>query len=153
MEQPRTLADVVRLAYTRTGITASRRLEEYARKHGHALTHTTLNKIMAGTYPARPKEQTLRALAFLSGVPYNDVRVIAGLPSKMGRSLADQLPPDVDELEPRPRMVLIEMARVLLELQHRQDDQHNDSGISVASLRDLGLSSTSAALGVSADEG
>lgn len=157
MEQPETLTDVVRLAYTRTGASSSRQLEAYARRHNHALTHTTINQIMSGTYPARPKERTLRALAFLSGVLYNDVRVLVGLPPKVGRSLADQLPPDVDELEPRPRAVLVDMARVLLDLQRRDGDGAGERGVSIASLRDLGLVDASGgaleAPGVTAEEG
>lgn len=140
MEQPGTLTDVVRLAYTRTGASSSRRLEAYARRHGHTLTHTTINQISAGTYASRPGEKTLRALAFLSGVPYNDVRVVAGLPPKVGRSLADQLPPDVDELEARPRAVLVDMARVLLDLQRRDvPGAGEERGVSVATLSDLGI--------------
>lgn len=142
-QPPRTLAEVVDLAYARTGATSSRQLEAYARKHGHVVTHSTLNNIRSGTYPSRPKAKTLEALAFLSGVSLNSVRNAAGLPPKLGRSLADQLPPDVDELEARPRAALVEMARVLLEMQRRElDESHpqHDFGVSTASARDLGLS-------------
>ncbi len=137
-----TLADIVALAYLRTGAPSSRELEAYARKYGHRLTHTTINTIASGTYAARPKEHTLRALAYLSGVEYNRVREAAGLRPRVGPSVAEQMPPDVDELEAEPRQALVELARVLLNLQRQArgvPEVDGETGVSVATLSDLGV--------------
>lgn len=139
---PRTLAGIVELAFTRTGVTSSRRLEDYAHRHDQEISHGTINLIRKGSYPSRPKDSTLKALAFLSGVPINEVRRAAELPPRPAISFADQLPPDVDDLPPRARTALLELARVMLDMQrrHGDSDANHDSGVSIASLADLGLS-------------
>jgi hypothetical protein len=142
-QQPQTLAQVVELAFVRTGASSSRAMQEYAQRHDFELTHSTINLIRKGTYPSRPKDKTLQALSFLAGVPLNTVRSLAQLPPKTLHPFAAQLPPDIDELEPRPRAALLEMARLMLDLQRRQGDearQDHDFGVSTASLADLGLS-------------
>lgn len=139
-DRPLTLAAVVDLAFVRTGASSSRQLQDYAERNGFELTHSTINLIRKGTYPSRPKDKTLTALAFLAGMPVNPVRELAGLKPRVGPSFADQLPPDVDDLGPKPRAALIEMARTMLELQRRQADETHETGVSVASLADLGLS-------------
>jgi hypothetical protein len=145
VRQPQSLAEVIDLAYTRTGASSGRELEAYAHKHRHKITHTTINAMRHGTYPSKPTPKTLEALAFLSGCNLTAVRKAAGLSrgAVAGRRFADQLPPDVDDLEARPRAVLLEMARVLLDMQRRGVDVthvDHDSGVSVASLADMGLS-------------
>lgn len=135
---PHSLAEVVELAFTRTGASSSRALEEYAHRNGFELTHSTINLIRKGSYPSRPKDKTLESLSFLSGVPLDTVRALAKLPAKAIISFAAQLPPDVDELEPRPRAALLEMARLLLDFQRR--GASTDAGVISASLKDLGLS-------------
>jgi hypothetical protein len=136
---PHSLAEVVELAFTRTGATSSRRLQEYASRHSYELTHSTINLIRKGVYPSRPKDKTIEALAFLSGVHMDTVRKLADLPPMANVPFAEQLPPDVDELEARPRAALLELARLMLDLQRRQGDV-TQRGQWSASLEDLGLS-------------
>lgn len=119
------LAEVVDLAFERTGATSARRLATYAKEHNHVITATTLNAIRAGTYPAKPRPRTLEALAYLSGRSLNEVRKAADLPVRIRRSFADQLPPDVDELRPESREALLSMARVMLDMQRRSSEGGN----------------------------
>lgn len=146
MEQALTVREIIGLAYVKTGATSSRRLAEYSKRYGHSLAPSTLNDMQNGEYSRKPLNPTIRALSFLSGVPENDVREAFGLPAKVGRPLADQLPPDVDELGPRPRAALVEMARVLLDLQRQADEGRGggegEDGVSTASLADLGIASS-----------
>ncbi|HEY9417924.1 MAG TPA: hypothetical protein VIQ30_24455, partial [Pseudonocardia sp.] len=62
---------------------------------------------------------------------------------KPGRPFRDQLPEDIDDLEAAPRATLLDLARVMLDLQKREPAvirEGEETGVSVASLSDLGLS-------------
>lgn len=117
----RTLRDVALVAVTRHGA-SGREMDRIAEKEGLRLKHTTVNKILAGTYNSRPTADTLRALAKLANLGEDVVFAAAGEPLPQG-SLADQLPPGVDSLSPRSRDVLLGVARVLLQLE-REAGRH-----------------------------
>lgn len=82
--------------------------------------HTTINQIRNGTYKSNPSLRTLRALAWLAGVPERVALEAAGRKPK-GRPFADDLPPGVDELGLDERRVAIALLRTLVAQQQRID--------------------------------
>lgn len=115
----RTLRDIAQLASDRLGGVRGRALDREAKKLGLTLSYTTVDKILAGTYTSRPSRLTLQALAQLSGASLEEVHLAAGkaLPQK---PLADQLPPEVDSLTPDQRRVVIDLARVFVKQNQRE---------------------------------
>lgn len=95
---------------------AGRALAELAQKHGFEITHGTVNSIRSGSYKSRPSDGTLKAIAWLAGVSEKVAFEAAGrkLP---GRPFAEDLPPGVDELEPRHRKAAVEMLKTMVALQ------------------------------------
>ena len=149
MAQPaQTLRDLLVKAGHRHGSdgepASARHLAKLAQDNGFDIVYTTIAAILAGTYviKRRPKRQTLEAIAFLAGVSPEAVHAGAGL-GKPGRPFRDQLPEDIDDLEAAPRATLLDLARVMLDLQKREPAvirEGEETGVSVASLSDLGLS-------------
>lgn len=107
-----------------------------------------------------PKEETLRALADLAGVSVETAFHAAGLPVP-GPPLADELPPGSDNLSPKSRAAVIQMLRVLIDLESNHDehdhpDQHQDRKRGPAERRgarggDAGAGQKTAAAGAPAD--
>ncbi|WP_461634469.1 hypothetical protein [Glutamicibacter soli] len=93
-----------------------RQLAYLAQEAGHKVTYTTLNHIRGGTYKSTPGEPTLRAIAYLAGVEDSVAFTAAGQPVP-GPPLADELPPGADNLSPKSRKAVVEMVRVLVDLE------------------------------------
>lgn len=115
---------------------------------GHKVVHTTLSAIRSGSYPAKPRRQTLEAIAWLANVSPGVAFEAAGLNEPSVR-LSTRITDDLDELSPEHQDVVLRVARALLKAQKlgTYSDQVNEdhervasSGVSVASLKDLGLS-------------
>lgn len=104
---------------------SARQVAQRAERMGHRLTHTTLNQMRAGTYKSVPREETLRALAELAGVSVETAFQAAGLPVP-GPPLADELPPGSDNLSPRSRAAVIQMLRVLIDLESNDGNEHEE---------------------------
>ncbi|WP_426302744.1 hypothetical protein [Arthrobacter sp. R-11] len=119
MKQPKTVRDLVDLAIQRHQ-TSGRQLAFMAQGHGFKITTTTINHLKAGTYKSIPSADTLRAVAWLAGVSDQVAFTAAGQPVP-GPPFADDLPPGVDSLSPKSRRVIIEMARVLVDLEKNAD--------------------------------
>src|SRR5690625_293988 len=103
---------------------SARQVALKAERAGHGLTHTTLNQMRKGTYKSDPREDTLRALAWLAGISEKDAFAAAGKNSP-GPPLADELPPGSDNLSPRSRKVIVDMLRVLIDLESSENEQHD----------------------------
>lgn len=110
---------------------SARQVAERAEKMGHRITRTTISQMRAGTYKSAPKEETLRTLADLAGVPVEVAFHAAGLPVP-GPPLADELPPGSDNLSPKSRAAVIQLLRVLIDLEsshdehEQQDPEHHE---------------------------
>lgn len=118
-KQPRTLRDVALAAKARHDGAGGRGLAKVACKHGHTISYGTIDSILAGTYTRKPSVKTLRALAYLSDLPEQQVLEIAGMRAP-SNALAEQLPEGVDELGPDERQMLIDMARGLIRQARRE---------------------------------
>ena len=118
-KQPRTLRDVALAAKARHDGAGGRGLAKVASKHGHTISYGTIDSILAGTYTRKPSVKTLRALAYLSDLPEQQVLEIAGMRAP-SNALAEQLPEGVDELGPEERQMLIDMARGLIRQARRE---------------------------------
>ncbi|MGP5219399.1 hypothetical protein [Arthrobacter rhombi] len=115
---------------------SGRRLADAAQGKGFKVTHATLNSILGGTYKSTPSVETIRAIAWLAGVSDEVAFTAAGQPVP-GPPLADELPPGTDNLSPKSRKAVIEMLRVLIDLEasSHDDQEHaetNPSGERVA---------------------
>jgi hypothetical protein len=109
-----TLGELVEKAMTRHGAASGAALARVATANGLHIVPTTINHIRAGTYRPKPKATTLKAIAFLAGVPVNVAYEAAGLPSR-GKPFAEELPDDSDLMTPKQRDVVIRMIRALLD--------------------------------------
>ncbi len=114
MNEPQTLQGLLDVAMSTRGVTSGRRLAELAQSQGYPVTHTTVNAIRNRTYKSRPSDETLRAVAWLAGVPEAEAFAAAGV-AVPGPPFADELPPGVDTLSPKARRAVIELLRVLVE--------------------------------------
>jgi hypothetical protein len=120
VNEPQTLRDLVQHALaTRGG--SGRSLAAAAERAGHKVTHTTVNQLAAGTYRFKPSAETIRAIAWLAGVPEDAAFAAAGVPVP-GPPFADELPPGVDNLSPRSRRAAIEILRALVDAEERAAD-------------------------------
>src|SRR6478752_2282719 len=109
-----TLADLLELAERRQDVTGGRALARRAGELGHEVSHTTLNKILAGRVENRQSVATLDAIAALAGVSRARAHGAAGRPAP-GKPFADELPAEADLLTRRQRDVVLGVVRVLLE--------------------------------------
>lgn len=114
VNNPKSLKDLVELAVQRHDASGLA-LSQIAKKAGHPITYTTLNAIRQGTYKYIPREPTLRALAWLAGVS-DEVAFTAAGQSVPGPPFAEELPPGVDNLPPKARRAVIDMLRVLVDM-------------------------------------
>lgn len=116
--------------------TSARQLGFLAQREGFRIVATTINQIRSGSYKSTPSVETIRAIAWLAGVSDEVAFTAAGQPVP-GPPLADELPPGVDNLSPKSRKAVIEMLRVLIDLEasSHDDQEHaeaNPSGERVA---------------------
>ena len=113
-----TLADLLAQAERRQEVTGGRALARRALELGHAVSHTTLNKILAGRIDNRLSAGTLDAVVALSGASRARVYAAAGRPAP-GKPFADELPAEADLLSRRQRDVVLGVVRALLEASER----------------------------------
>lgn len=112
-KRPKTLKDVAQAASDNNGGAGGRQLGRIAEQAGLTIAHTTVDKLLAGTYTSRPGRKTLEALAKLSGLPLAVVYEAAQMEPPQAR-LADQLPPEVDSLTIEQRKIVIDLARLFV---------------------------------------
>lgn len=122
VNEPQTLRELAQ-AVVSTQQMSSRQIAMKAQRSDRKLTATTLNHMLAGTYKYQPTADTLRTLAWLAGVSEEVAFTAAGQPVP-GPPLADELPDGADHLSPKSRRVIIDMVRVLIDLETTHD-QHN----------------------------
>mgnify|MGYP003575560750 CR=1 FL=1 len=136
MNQPKSLKELVELAIQRHDASGLA-LSQIAKKAGYSVTYTTLNAIRQGTYKYVPREPTLRALAWLAGVDASVAFMAAGQPAP-GPPFAEELPPGVDNLSPKSRKIMIDLARVLVDLEKAEDASNNANQDQPTSVSDAG---------------
>ncbi|MGO1320429.1 MAG: hypothetical protein ACTII7_07640 [Galactobacter sp.] len=124
MKAPKTLTELIDAAAVRHDASV-RQLASLAQSKGYKITHTTLNAMRAGSYKSTPKAETLKGIAWLAGVSERVAFTAAGQPVP-GPPIADELPDGADRLSAKSRRVLIEMARVLVDLEARTDDTNTE---------------------------
>ena len=88
-------------------------------ENGFDVSHATINKIRAGTYKSTPSPETLKAIAWLAGVPETVAFEAAGMAAP-GPPFAEELPPGVDLLSAKKRKVVIDLLRVLVDAEERE---------------------------------
>lgn len=110
---------------------------------GHKVAHTTTNAILNGTYRHKPTADTLASYSRVADrYGIDGVRVFdaAGQPQRAGE-FAQQLPDDVDDLDPRSRAFVLEMIRYLLEVEHgrreRIDEWLATQGLDTSNVVDI----------------
>lgn len=101
--------------------TSARQLAMKAQAAGHQIVYTTLNQIRNGTYKSVPNSYTIKAIAWLAGVR-EEVAFTAAGQTVPGPPLADELPPGADNLSPKSRKVVLDMVRVLVDLEAGNHD-------------------------------
>ena len=106
--------------------TSIRQLAFKAHEAGFKVTYTTLHQIRSGKYKSIPGEQTLRAIAYLAGVDDSVAFAAAGQPVP-GPPLADELPPGADLLSPKSRKAVVDMVRVLVDLEAGNNAERTES--------------------------
>lgn len=124
MNQPQSLRDLVELAIQYRD-TSGLGLSQLASSNGYRITTTTINAIRQGVYKSTPREGTLRALAWLAGVDASVAFTAAGQPVP-GPPFAEELPPGVDNLSPKARKAVLDMLRVLVDLEGSSDASNTE---------------------------
>lgn len=128
MNQPLTLRDLVERAVVSRD-TSVRQLCLTAQQQGFKVTYTTVNQIRQGIYKSVPREDTIRAIAWLASVSEEVAFTAAGQPVP-GPPFAEELPPGVDNLSLKSRKAALDMLRVLVDLEkdadHAGNAQHQD---------------------------
>lgn len=97
---------------------SGRRLALMAQEHGFSISVATINAIRKGRYHSAPADDTLRAIAWLAGVPEKVAFTAAGQ-TVPGPPLGEELPPGADNLPPKARKAVIEYTRVLIDQQEQ----------------------------------
>ncbi len=136
MNQPQSLRDLVELAIQYRD-TSGLGLSQLASSNGYRVTTTTINAIRQGVYKSTPRESTLRALAWLAGVDASVAFTAAGQPAP-GPPFAEELPPGVDNLSPKSRKIMIDLARVLVDLEKAEDASNTADQEQPTDIRDAG---------------
>lgn len=126
MKAPQSLAELVDAALAYRQVQSVRRLAQLAQAHDLKLTYTTLHQMRSGKYKSTPRADTLKGLAWLAGVPTEVAFTAAGLPVP-GPPIADELPDGADHLSAKSKRALIEMARVLVDLEGVRHGTHTDT--------------------------
>ena len=116
-----TLKGLIEMAIERHQ-TSARQLAFKAQEAGFKIVYTTINQIRNGIYKSKPSEVTLKAIAYLAGVEESVAFAAAGQPVP-GPPLADELPPGADNLSPKSRKAVVEMVRVLVDLESSTNAQ------------------------------
>lgn len=122
------LKDLIEAAIVRHDGASGRALGKLAQDHGFRIVGTTINAIKNGTYRVQsPSDETLRAIAWLAGVPEAEAFTAAGKPTP-GPPFAAELPPGVDNLSPRSRKAALAVLTALVhaEAGDHAHDQHSE---------------------------
>lgn len=106
--------------------TSVRQLGFLAKDAGFKVVGTTLSHIRAGRYKSTPTDDTIRAIAYLAGVDDSVAFAAAGQPVP-GPPLADELPPGADLLSPKSRKAVVDMVRVLVDLEAGNNAERTES--------------------------
>lgn len=141
MNTTNTLRELVEHAVVRHS-TSVRQLGFMAQKAGFRVVSTTLNQIRNGTYKSVPSDDTIKSIAYLAGVDESVAFTAAGQPVP-GPPLADELPPGADNLSPKSRKVVLDMVRVLVDLEagsHDSQDKPQTNPPGYSPLRAVGSS-------------
>ncbi|MCQ9367382.1 hypothetical protein NQ036_03855 [Brevibacterium sp. 91QC2O2] len=112
-------------AVAKHGGASGRALGLLAQKHGHKIVGTTINGIRNGTYKFNPSDETIRAIAWLAGVPEAEAFTAAGKPIP-GPPFAAELPPGVDNLSARSRKAALAMLSALVHAEAGTSDAQDD---------------------------
>ena len=123
---PQSLKELAQAAIDHQGMSA-RQIALKVGRQGKKLTYTTLNQMRSGTYKSVPRAETIRTLAWLAGVSEEVAFTAAGQPVP-GPPLADELPDGADNLSPKSRRVIIDMLRVLIDLESNHDKDTHPAG-------------------------
>lgn len=123
VNETETLKGLIEMAIERHQ-TSARQLAFKAQEAGFKIVYTTINQIRNGIYKSKPSEVTLKAIAYLAGVEESVAFAAAGQPVP-GPPLADELPPGADHLSPKSRKAVVEMVRVLVDLEAGNNAQRN----------------------------
>jgi transcriptional regulator with XRE-family HTH domain len=134
VNQPQSLSELVELA-AQYRDASGLGLSQLAAKNGYQLTATTINQIRQGLYKSKPREGTLRALAWLAGVS-DEVAFTAAGQTVPGPPFAEELPPGVDNLSPKARKVVLDMVRVLVDLEKSANASNTDAEEQPTDIRD-----------------
>ena len=111
-----TLRELIEQAVTKRDASV-RRLTQLAQDKGYKVNHTTIGQLRNGSYKYdAPSTDTIRAIAYLAGVDESVAFTAAGQPVP-GPPLADELPPGADNLSPKSRKAVVDMVRVLVDLE------------------------------------
>lgn len=121
VNETETLKGLIEMAIERHQ-TSARQLAFKAQEAGFKIVYTTINQIRNGIYKSKPSEVTLKAIAYLAGVEESVAFAAAGQPVP-GPPLADELPPGADNLSPKSRKAVVEMVRVLVDLESSTNAQ------------------------------
>ena len=121
MKPTNSLPELIDLAVSKHK-TSVRQMSFVAQKNGYRVTATTLNQIRNGSYKSKPSQETLAAIAWLAGVDEALAFAAAGQPVP-GPPLADELPPGADNLSPKSRKAVVDMVRVLVDLETGNNEQ------------------------------
>lgn len=139
--QNESLRDIAQLAQQRHDGAGGRAMQRLADRAGLVMSPTTFDRIAAGIYRSKPQEKTLQALAYLAGISEQRVYKAAGRPY-VAAKFADQLPPDIDQLNEDQREALIYVARAFLKTNReleglRHELQKHESNTSTSSGQDV----------------
>lgn len=130
-----TLRDLVNQALDRHNATSGSELARLAKNNGYSIVHTTINHLRAGTYRSRPGRETLRAIAWLAGVPERVAYTAAGQPIP-GKPFAEELPPNADLMSPEERDLVIRTIRMILK--RYEDDSDPPPSVSAGATNRTG---------------
>lgn len=123
--QNESLRDIALIAQQRHDGVGGRQMQRIAERAGKTMSPTTFDRIVAGIYRSKPQAKTLEALAFLAGLSEERVYEAAGR-KYVAAKFADQLPPDVDELDQDQREALIYAARAFLKTNREIERLRNE---------------------------
>ena len=135
VNETETLKGLIEMAIERHQ-TSARQLAFKAQEAGFKIVYTTINQIRNGIYKSKPSEVTLKAIAYLAGVEESVAFAAAGQPVP-GPPLADELPPGADNLSPKSRKAVVEMVRVLVDLESSTNAQRSNSATTDTAPRTL----------------